>query len=297
MLGVFIAVATAASALFGWLVARNGLAPLRDITRTVQQVTAAGLGERPGTRPWPAELAALAGEFDRMLERLDDSFNRLSQFTADAAHEFRTPLNNLMGATSLVLSRERPAAEYRAALEAHLEQYERLTRMVESLLFLARADGGGDTPDMRPLAAGPVAREVAEFFAPAAEDGGVVLTVTGDATLRANESLLRMALVNLLANALRFTPPGGSVTVALAPAAGGGTVVSVADTGCGIEPQHQPRIFDRFYRADAARSPGGAGLGLALVRMIMTLHGGSVAAASEPGRGTTFELKFPESYQ
>lgn len=292
-LGVFIALASVASALFGWLGARSGLAPLRDITRSVQQVTAAGLTERLGAKPWPAELAALATEFDRMLERLDDSFNRLSQFTADAAHEFRTPLNNLMGATSLLLSRERPAAEHREALEAHLEQYDRLNRMIESLLFLARADGETAAPETHPLAVGPLVREVVEFFAPLAEESGINLTISGEATLRADESLLRMALGNLLANALRFTPPGGTVSIGITPSDHGRTLLTVADTGCGIAPEHLSKIFDRFYRVEAARSSGGAGLGLALVRTIMTLHRGSVTATSQVGRGTTFELEFP----
>jgi two-component system heavy metal sensor histidine kinase CusS len=228
-----------------------------------------------------------------MLERLDESFNRLSQFTADAAHEFRTPLNNLMGATSLLLSRERPAAEHREALEAHLEQYDRLNRMIESLLFLARADGETAAPETRPLAGGPLVREVAEFFAPLAEESGLALTVSGEATLRADESLLRMALSNLLANALRFTPPGGTVALAITPSDHGRTVVTVADTGCGIAPEHLAKIFDRFYRVEAARSSGGAGLGLALVRTIMTLHHGTVTATSQVGRGTTFHLEFP----
>ncbi|MCU0780045.1 MAG: heavy metal sensor histidine kinase [Akkermansiaceae bacterium] len=293
MLGFFIAIAAAASALFGWLVARGGLAPLRDITRSVRLVTAAGLNERLSVNAWPAELAALAGEFDRMLERLDDSFKRLSQFTADAAHEFRTPLNNLMGATSLLLSRERPAAELREALVAHLEQYERLNRMVESLLFLARADGNTEVPDMRPLDAGTLMREVVEFFTPLAESHGVTLACSGDATLRAVESLLRMALINLVANALRFTPAGGTVTLAIGPSDPGRTVLTVTDTGCGIPPEHLPKIFDRFYRVESARSSTGAGLGLALVRTIMTIHGGSVTATSKPGRGTTFQLVFP----
>jgi two-component system heavy metal sensor histidine kinase CusS len=293
-LGLFIAIATVASALFGWLVARSGLAPLRDISHSMRQVTAAGLGARLGARPWPAELAALATEFDRMLERLDESFNRLSQFTADAAHEFRTPLNNLTGATSLLLSRDRSDAERREALAAHLEQYERLNRMIESLLFLARADGKTETPELHPLAAGRLVREVVEFFAPLAEDSGVALTTSGDATVLADEALLRMALSNLIANALRFTPSGGSIAVAITQPAPGRALLTVADTGCGIAPEHLPRIFDRFYRVEAARSSGGAGLGLALVQTIMTLHHGSVAVTSEVGRGTKFQLTFPE---
>jgi two-component system heavy metal sensor histidine kinase CusS len=293
-LGVFAAIATVASALFGWLVARGGLAPLRDITESVQQVTAAGLAERLGNQRWPAELAALAREFDRMLERLDDSFKRLSQFTADAAHEFRTPLNNLTGATSLLLSRERSVEEHREALEAQLEQYERLNRMIESLLFLARADGSTAAPELRPLTAGPLVRDVVEFFTPLAEESGVSLTISGDATLRADESLLRMALINLIANAVRFTPPGGAIAIGITQPEPGRTVLTVADTGCGIAPEHLSRIFDRFYRVEAARSSGGAGLGLALVQTIMKLHRGSVTATSQVGHGTTFQLVFPD---
>ncbi len=293
-LGAFIAAATVASALFGWLVTRSGLAPLRDITQTMQQVTAAGLTERLGVKPWPAELGALAREFDRMLERLDDSFNRLSQFTADAAHEFRTPLNNLMGATSLLLSKERPAHEHRDALAAHLEQYDRLNRMIESLLFLARADGNTAAPELQPLAAGPLLHQVVEFFAPLAEESGIHLSATGEATLYADESLLRTALSNLVANALRFTPPGGSVTLALSPSDHGQTRLSVVDTGCGIAPAHLAKIFDRFYRVEASRTNGGAGLGLALVQTIMTLHRASVTATSEVGCGSTFQLTFPD---
>jgi two-component system heavy metal sensor histidine kinase CusS len=165
--------------------------------------------------------------------------------------------------------------------------------MIESLLFLARADGQTDAPELHPLAAGRLVREVVEFFAPLAEDSGVALTASGDATLQADESLLRMALSNLLANALRFTPPGGSVTVAIAQPDPRRTLLTVADTGCGIAPEHLPRLFDRFYRVEAARSSGGAGLGLALVRTIMTLHHGSVSVTSEVGKGTTFQLTFP----
>lgn len=293
-LGIFTAIATLASGLFGWLVTRSGLAPLRDITRSMQQVTVAGLGERLGLQSWPAELAALAREFDRMLERLDDSFNRLSQFTADAAHEFRTPLNNLIGATSLALSRERSMEENRGTLEAHLEQFERLNRMLESLLFLARADGNTGAPELHPLAAGPLMREVVEFFAPLAEESGVDLTASGEATLVADESLLRMALTNLVSNALRFTPRGGAIRMVVTPDDSGGTLLSVADTGCGIAPEHLGKVFDRFYRVEASRSGGGAGLGLALVRTIMALHHGRVTATSEVGCGTIIGLVFPD---
>ncbi|MBN8458806.1 MAG: heavy metal sensor histidine kinase [Verrucomicrobia bacterium] len=293
ILGVFIALATTASAFFGWLVARTGLAPVRYITRTVRKITAAGLHQRLGTEPWPNELSPLAAEFDRMLERLDDSFKRLSQFTADAAHEFRTPLNNLMGATSLLLSRDRTAPEYRDALERHLEQYHRLNRMLESLLFLARADGATEPLTLSPTDAGAVAREIAEFFGPMAEEAGVCLTATGEATLAVDEALLRMALINLTANALRFTPTGGHISIVLESSPDNGTLIRVEDTGCGISAEHLPHVFDRLYRVDPARSSGGAGLGLALVSAIMKLHHGTASVTSEPNHGTVFLLRFP----
>jgi two-component system heavy metal sensor histidine kinase CusS len=293
ILGLFIALATCTSALFGWLVARGGLAPLRHITRSVREVTATGLQQRLGAEPWPAELASLAAEFDRMLERLDDSFTRLSRFTADAAHEFRTPLNNLMGATSLVLSRERTANEYRDTLETHLEQYHRLNRMLEALLLLARMDGNTGPPAFVTIDAGKIARDIAEFFGPMAEEAGVDLTVSGGATLRSDESLLRMVLTNLTTNALRFTPAGGTIRIAITPSRIGGTVITVTDTGCGIAPEHLPHVFDRLYQADPSRTSGGAGLGLALVHAIMKLHCGTATATSEPGRGASIRLEFP----
>lgn len=296
-LGLMIAVATVASAVLGWIITRRGLTPLRDITDTVHRVTAAGLDERLGTKPWPKELSALAAEFDRMLERLRISFDRLSQFTADAAHEFRTPLNNLMGATSLLLTRDRTAAEYREALEANIEEYERLNRMIERLLFLARADHVPSLVNRQQLDAAHEAHEIVDFFSALAEEKGVALHVTGAGSVSADEALLRIVLTNLVSNALRHTPRGGGITIHIAPANVAGTSISVADTGSGIAGEHLHRIFDRFYRADAARGEGseGAGLGLALVHSILNLHGGDVTVESTQGAGTTFRLSFPGS--
>ena len=292
---VVVGLGTLASSLLAWLITRSSLRPLREITASVQRVTASGLEEHLGARAWPAELSTLAEEYDRMLARLRDSFQRLSQFTADAAHEFRTPMNNLMGATSLALSRDRSPDDYRRTLEGNLEEYERLTRMVESLLFLARAEHAGEGLQKHFLDAVSLAQSVADFFSALAEDKGVALSVTGTTPLHADETLFRQALSNLVSNALRHTPPGGRVTVKLSTGAGGEAIVAVEDTGCGIPAEHLSHVFERFYQADPARTDAssGAGLGLALVQTLMTLHGGTVTVESEPGHGTVFTMQFP----
>jgi two-component system heavy metal sensor histidine kinase CusS len=293
-----VGLGTLASSLLAWFITRRGLTPLRDITAAAQRVTVRGLDERIGEKAWPQELASLAAEFDRMLGRLRGSFERLSQFTADAAHEFRTPLNNLLGGTSLALSRPRSDDEYRALLETNLEEYQRLSQMVDSLLFLARADNAQTVVKSRPLDAVAALNEVADFFSALAEEAGISLTCEGNGTVTADPGLLRMALTNLVSNALRHSPPGGAVRMRAEEQNGVGLTISVADEGPGIAPEHLPRVFERFYRVDESRATGGgmggnSGLGLALVKTIMELHGGSVTVESTPGRGATFRLVFP----
>ena len=291
-----VAASTALTALLGWGITRRSLRPLAEISAAAQRVTASGLADSIGEKPWPRELVSLAGEFDGMLARLRESFERLSQFTADAAHEFRTPLNNLLGASSLALSRPRTAEEYRSLLESNLEEFQRLNHMMESLLFLARADNAQNVARVQLMDAGQALSEVAEFFFALAEDRGVALKCEGSVQFTADPALLRMALSNLVSNAIRHSPPGTSVVLHAAPDAGGCLII-ISDEGEGIAPEHLPRLFDRFYRADASRATEGgitgSGLGLALVKTIMQLHGGSVSVESTVGTGTTFRLVFP----
>ena len=291
------AAASAATALIGWFIARRSLRPLREITSTAQRITASGLGEQIGNQPWPEELATLAGEFDRMLQRLRESFNRLSQFTADAAHEFRTPLNNLLGGTSLALSRPRSSEDYHGILEANLDEYHRLNHMMESLLFLARADNAQTLLKLEPVETAGILHEVEEFFSALAEDRGISIACRGSATIAADTTLLRMALTNLVSNALRHSPAGTMVTLTATSTAEGVTL-SVQDEGEGIAAEHLDRLFDRFYRAEHSRTnhtenSGGSGLGLALVKTIMELHGGTASVTSTQGKGSTFVLHFP----
>jgi two-component system, OmpR family, heavy metal sensor histidine kinase CusS len=244
----------------------------------------------------PADLGKLAGTFNAMLDRLEEAFARLGQFSADIAHELRTPLSNLRSEVEVALQRERPADEYARVLGSCLEESVRLSGLVETLLFLARAEQPSAQIQRTTVDVAAELKLVRDFFEPAAAEAGVDLKVEADLPihLQADRTLLQRALSNLIANALTYTPKGGKVTLRTR-ARDDAIEVSVADTGAGIPEQHLPHIFDRFYRADAARSNGAGhvGLGLAIVASIARLHGGTVHAASHPGRGTTITLDLP----
>ena len=284
------------SAAAGVLVAGMGMRrPLTDITRAAQRIGPTQLHERIGSTRWPQELTALAGAFDGMLERLENSFERLSQFSADMAHELRTPINNLMGEAEVALSKLRNPEEYQRVLASSLEECGRLSRLIDSLLFLARAENAETELKRSALDVRKESEAVREFYDVLAEEQGVVVTCEGDGQLNADPLLFRQALSNLLSNALQHTPRGGKVKISVARTDKGWVELRVADTGAGIDPEHLPRIFDRFYRADRSRSrhPQGFGLGLAIVKSILTLHGGTVAIQSAKDAGTTVVLRFP----
>jgi two-component system heavy metal sensor histidine kinase CusS len=228
-----------------------------------------------------------------MLARLEDSFVRLSQFSADLAHELRTPVGNILGEAQVTLTRARSSEEYRAALESTVAECERLSLIVDNLLFLARAEGT-DRHIERTLINGRTAAEkIATYYETLAEDRGVKIGCQGEGQILADPVLFDRALSNIVDNALRFTPKGGEIRIGLAQS-NDQVKVAVSDTGSGIPEEAQPRVFDRFFRADPSRnSSGSTGLGLSLVRSIMELHGGSATLESKLGRGTTVTLSFP----
>jgi two-component system heavy metal sensor histidine kinase CusS len=283
-------------AVVGYRIARRGLRPLHAVRDTAQRIHAANLGERIAVDGLPSELLTLADTFNRMLDRLEQSFARLSRFSADIAHELRTPVNNLRGELEVALGKARAPEEYRDVLGSSLEECGRLARLIDSLLFLARAEDPKTEVQREPLEIGRELATVCDFYEAMAADKGVKLIVAADRPLHADLSrpLFQRAVGNLLVNAVAHTPPGGAVTLT----AFGDDVsatVTVADTGCGIAAAHLPHVFDRFYRADPVRSSstGNVGLGLAIVKSIVEMHGGSVHIASEVGRGTRVSLSFP----
>lgn len=289
---VLLLLGIAVSAVAAAVVTRVGLRPVRQLTDEVARVTAADLEGGLAAGDWPKELVALAAALDEMLHRLDAAFSGLSRFAANLAHEVRTPLNNLRGEAEVALSRGRSVEEYRAVLESSLEEYERLTSMIEALLFLARAEGRDERPEREPIDLGEKARAVSELYQPLAEEREVSLVVRGEATMEGSPTLVRRALANLLDNALRFTPPGGTVSVEVAPREGGGARVTVSDTGPGIAPDELPHVLERFYRG-RGNTRSGSGLGLAIVESIVRLHRGRVTVESEPGQGASVTLSFP----
>jgi two-component system heavy metal sensor histidine kinase CusS len=292
-LALVVAATTCAAAGLGWLLVWRGLAPLRAISAAIGRINANGLHTRIADETWPSDLRQLALAFDDMLARLERSFDQLSRFSSDLAHEFRSPINNLVAAASVTLGRARDVGEYQNTLEVMVEEGNRLSRMVSSMLFLARADNAQQTVRREALEAREEFARLIAFFEVMADELGVDLRAEGDCRLMADAMLLRRALSNLLSNALRYTPRGGTVT--LRAAVDGDTgVLAVVDNGCGIAPEHLPHLFDRFYRADPARSaPDSTGLGLAVVRSIAELHGGAVTVSSEPGKGAAFALRLP----
>lgn len=288
-----IAVAIALSGGISWLLARRGLEPVRAMSREIGRINAEKLHARIAREDWPAELRVLAGSFDEMLARLERSFEQLTRFSSDIAHEFRSPVNNLVAAASVTLARARTPAEYQGTLEVVVEEGNRLSRMVASMLFLARADNAEQHIHPEPVNLADEFRRLVEFHGIAADEQGVTLVAEGDCQVMADPLLLQRALSNLLSNAVRHTPRGGTVRLH-AERMGDAIRIAVEDDGSGIAPEHLPFLFERFYRVDAARSAtDSTGLGLAVVSSIAELHGGRAEVASVLGKGSTFTLYFP----
>jgi two-component system, OmpR family, heavy metal sensor histidine kinase CusS len=281
-----------ASALIAVTVTRRGLRPLTAMRRALERVQPAHLNERIDPARWPTELRPLAASFDHMLIRLEDSFTRLSQFSADLAHELRTPIGNMLGEAQVALTRERSPKQYREVIESGAAECERLSAIIDNLLFLARADAAEQEVNRAAFNGRAALEKIASFYQALAEDRHVAISCNGDAEVFADPILFNRAISNLVDNALRFTPDGGEIGISITPS-GSGTDVSVRDSGAGIGPEHLPHVFDRFYRGDKSRSSAGTGLGLSLVKSIVDLHHGSVSIQSQPGHGTTVTLAFP----
>ena len=284
-----------ATALLGAWAARSGLRPLRRMSTIASGVSAHSLNARLPEESMPSELAEMAHSFNEMLGRLDDAFQRLSAFSADIAHELRTPLSNLLTHTQVTLTRPRPIEDYREALHSNLEELQWMAQLVNDMLYLAKADHGLLMPKREALDLAAEADVLLEFFAPLAEDVRVTLSRVGSGHLEGDRSMLRRALSNLLDNALRFTPADGEVRVKIIDQPKG-LSLTVENSGDGISKELLPRLFDRFYRVDPARHEGSsehAGLGLAITQSIVNAHGGKIHCESENG-WTRFVIELPK---
>ena len=294
LLGVVLAGSILASAIIAITVTKHGLRPLGEMTRSLERIGPGHLNERVAPAGWPRELQPLAATFDAMLARLEDSFKRLSQFSADLAHELRTPVANIMGEGQVALTRERTPSEYREVIESAIAECERLSGIVDNLLFVARADAARESIERKKFDGGAAVEKIAAFYRTLAEDRHVAIHCSGEGEIYADPVLFQRAVSNLVDNALRFTPDGGTIQISITVKAAH-SELAVSDNGCGIATEHLPRVFDRFYRADPSRSSGGAGLGLALVKSIVDLHDGSARIESAVNRGTTVTVTFPNN--
>ncbi|HEX9571925.1 MAG TPA: heavy metal sensor histidine kinase [Burkholderiales bacterium] len=300
LLETLIASVLAAAGLGVWA-ARLVLKRARHIAATAGRISAHALNERLSLEDTPEEFLESTLAFNHMLDRLEDSFRRLSEFSSDLAHDLRTPINNLLGEAQVALSRPREAAEYRAVLESAVEEYERLSRMIENMLFLARADNAQARAAPQWVDLRDALGKILSYYELLAEERGIRLALEvrserdGRPRAWADELMLNRAVGNLLSNALRHGPPDCTVAVRAVARGDGSAEIEVADPGSGIAAEHLPRIFDRFYRPCSAREDSsiGSGLGLAIVKSIAELHGGRVGVRSEPGLQTTFTLSFP----
>lgn len=296
----FWAMLLASTVLFpvlGYRIARHGIRPVEEIAATARRITSTNLRERIRAEGYPSELASLAGTFNEMLGRLEESFERISRFTGDIAHDLRTPVNNIRGEAEVALARARTVDEYRDVLESSLEEAVRLSDLIGDLLFLARAESPLTELHRERVNIGELLSTVRDYYEASASDAGISLVEdTGTELLTADldRSLLLRAVSNLVSNAIAHTPRGGAVILAARTEAAA-IRIQVADTGSGIPPDALPRVFDRFFRVDPSRSrnSGGTGLGLAIVQSIASLHDGHAEITSQLDHGTCVTLHIP----
>jgi len=289
-----LAISALVSAGLGWAVARSGLRPLKTVTQVAASISATSLKKRIALAPVPAELQPLVSTFNAMLARLEDDFTRLANFSADIAHELRTPVGNLLTHTEVILSRNRNIEDYQDNLHSNLEELQRMSRMIDDMLFLAKSDNGLLAQQNLEIDLESMLEKLLEYYRLLGDERGIALEFSGTGHIQGDEQMLRRAISNLLSNALRYTPRGQAVSVRLSHSAAG-TRLSVANPGGTIDSEHLERVFDRFYRADPARREGGGhnvGLGLAITRSIVEAHQGRIWCTSSNG-WTTFHMEFP----
>ena len=282
--------------LGGYFLTKRALSPIERMARRAHEINAERLSTRLDVENPNDELGHLASAFNETLARLEQSFEQLRRFTSDASHELRTPLTAIRSVGEVGLRRQSSAENYREVIESMLEEAGRLTRLVESLLAISRADSGQIRLERSEIVVLPFVQEVGAFVEVLADEKGQSLRIGGDETacVQGDGAILRQILINLLDNAIKYSPPGGVVSVQVA-FENSAVSIEVKDQGPGIPLAHRERIFDRFYRVDEARSrdAGGAGLGLALAKWGAEAHGGRLEMACPPDGGCVFTLSLP----
>lgn len=280
----------------GWFLAGRALRPVDAITLAAQRIAAGDLTQRLNVPTSTDEIGRLAGTFNDMIARLETSFRQIRQFSSDASHELRTPLTVMKGETELALRRPREAGDYTLVLESNLEEIDRMTRIVDELLFLSRADMGEVKMERLPVQLESLLEDIHRQASLLGQERGIQVEIglTKPVTVLGDELRLRELFLNLVDNAVKYSKPGGSVEIALTTEADQARI-TITDHGIGICPEDQKRIFGRFYRTDDARAhtKKGTGLGLAICAWIVESHQGQIEVRSEVGKGSSFTVTLP----
>jgi heavy metal sensor kinase len=287
------------ASLGGYWISRRALQPVDKITRAARTIGIGNLSQRLVVPASADELTRLAETWNGMLERLEGAVKRLSQFTADASHELRTPMALIRATAELTLRRERSTQTYREALKHILDETDRTTRLIDDLLLLARADAGLPALSLDRVELIPLVRDVCEQGQILARERQLAISTEAPehpVYVDANDPALRRLLLLLMDNAMKYTPAGGRITVSVAQDSSGPTL-TVSDTGIGIPDSALPHLFERFYRVDESRNreAGGAGLGLSIAHWIAERHHARLEAESVVGRGSAFRVRFPQT--
>jgi two-component system heavy metal sensor histidine kinase CusS len=295
LLRVWITVVSAVliTALLAWWVSSRGLAPLRKMADRVAGITPDTLSARLDIKNTPTELQSLAMSFNAMLDRLSTGYERLLQFSADLAHEVRTPIGVLIGQTQVTLAHTRNESEYKSVLESNLEELERLGRIAQNILFLAQADHERQDIERTPLNIREQLETIATYFEGLADERNLNFEVHAEGEMVANAIMSRRAISNVVVNAVRYAEAGTTIRLAGSEDAQGALIV-IGNQGMPVAPDNLARLFDRFYRGDTARSEftESSGLGLSIVQAIMRLHGGSAAVSCSADGWIEFTLRF-----
>jgi len=292
-LWTMIAIGVGAMGIMGWVAVRQGHSPLHNIISQIRRIHANDLNTRLNPETVPYELRHLATSFNEMLARMEQDFQRLSNFSADIAHELRTPVTNLLTQTQVSLSQERSNDEYKEILYSNIEEYERMAQMISDMLFLAQTENGLYELNSVEIDLLNEANNLLEYYEAWAEENEISLSLSGTAKVKGDKLMLRRVMSNLLSNAIKHTPAGNQVNITLSQNRKSATIC-IENSGVKIPAEHIPKLFDRFYRIDASRKRNGdsTGLGLAIVKSIVEIHGGKMDVISNKNT-TRFCVKIP----
>jgi heavy metal sensor kinase len=297
--GIFIATMTfliVVAAGVGWFMARQAVSGVEAVTRTARKISGGTLEERVPVKARGDEIDQLAVTFNQMLDRIQSLLKEIREMTDNIAHDLKSPITRIRGIAEVTLTTGKSVAEYEGMAASTIEECDRLLDMINTMLMISRTESGVVEPSREEIDLKELIEKACELFGPSAEDKGVTLNCNVPERIRpvGDNQMIQRMLSNLLDNAVKYTPAGGSVTVSVSETEMG-VSISVRDTGAGISEDDLPHVFERFYRGDQSRSRAGIGLGLSLARAIARAHGGEIAVTSEPNQGSTFTVVLPKA--